>query len=163
MNRRQELARLFAENPTLTAREAAERMGISRQRIYDLNTRLQLPFRRVYTRSTRSSTPTAPRSRILTGGVEVLLSHSVVGRIAELLTAADLTARGYVVFYPIYTRALCDLVALTRDGTALRVEVRCGRRAESGVVKFTKKDTKACDVYAVVLIGEPVHYDPPLP
>ncbi len=165
MTRVDELRKLMQDEPNLTADEAATRMGVSRQRVYQLRDRAGVTFRRVYARPYAprdTHNKRGPESRVITGGVSHPVSASVAGKIGEMLVAADLMARGYVVFFPLYTRALCDLVALDSRGKALRVEVRCGHKKQSGAVSFTRKSVKDSDIYAVVMTGEPVHYDPPL-
>lgn len=99
---------------------------------------------------------------VITGGVAVKVSRTVTGTIGELLAAADLSARGYVVFFPLVRTAICDLLAMKRDGLVLRIEVRTGHRSGKRIL-FAKKTNSPAEHYAVVVTGEPITYVPPLP
>lgn len=102
-----------------------------------------------------------PKSRVIPAGGGVQISHSATGSVSELLVAADLMARGWSVFFPLY-RARSDLIATSSDGqTVKRFEVRSGKR-KGEVLVYNRKPTDAQDHYAVVMAGEPVVYVPPL-
>ena len=93
------------------------------------------------------------------------------GQIAEFIVIADLLARGYISFYPFNRGAPFDLVAVSRKmGLVLIMEVRTGKRNDSGSLIFRKNETQSTtlkktftpDHYAVVCFGEPVIYVPEL-
>jgi hypothetical protein len=89
------------------------------------------------------------------------LCTSAVGSVSELLVAADLTARGWSVFFPLF-RARCDLIACSWDaGIVRRFEVRSGKR-RNGTAGFQKTSNDVCDHYAIVISGEPIIYEPEL-
>lgn len=102
-----------------------------------------------------------PKARVVPSAHARPISHSMVGSVSELLVAADLMARGWSVFFPLY-RARADLIATSKDGRkVLRFEVRSARRVEGKVV-FGRKPTDECDHYALALADEPVLYEPEL-
>jgi hypothetical protein len=106
------------------------------------------------------------RPRVRTGGVDVPVSAVTAGTISELLVAADLMARGYVVYFPLMKRtAHVDLIATPSnpDRLPLRIEVRSGTIGARGQVRYAKKADSRADHHAVVMTGEPVHYKPELP
>lgn len=145
----------------LSCAEAAREIGISRQRVHQLAKSIGVTFpdkRRL----PRQFAAPAPKSRVITGGVETLINHTVAGTICELLTAADLMARGYQVFLPVIASKGHDIIA-SKDGRLITVEVRAAsRRADCGL-SFGKKPDCMSDHYALVVTGEPVIYEPPLP
>lgn len=159
---RDRIREIRARDPHASAQEIADEVGVSRQRIYQLLNELGLRTRTVYTRP-RSGRTSEPVAR--TGGVQGKISTLVAGTIGELLVAADLLARGYVAFGPIGPHTAChDLIAVHRKTHEVRtIEVRFGRRLRSGAASCGRKPTDCSDHYAIVITGEPVVYDPPLP
>lgn len=106
---------------------------------------------------------TIPASRILTSVQAAPLNHTVAGTIAELIVAADLTARGWDVFWPFVRNTRFDILACHPHGEIVRrIEVRAGQRRK-GVVTFNRKNGALFDHYAIVVAGEPVIYRPELP
>ena len=156
---------MVRNQPELTMSDIARVLDISRERVRQIVAGEGLTVRRghkgIGERTPRPPGP--PMSRVQTGGVAVPISHTVAGTIGELMAAADLTARGFVVFFPLVRTAQCDLVALDREGNVQRIEVRCGHRGQKGRVVYSQKDRSRTDRYAIVITGEPIVYDPPLP
>lgn len=151
------IRQLLEADPTLTAAQIAEEVGISKSRVYQIATRARLGI----ARAPRPVSPPQSRLQPLVAGGSI--NHTVAGTISELLAAADLMARGWHVFFPLVRNTKIDLIASSRDGERLiRVEVRSGKRVGERA-QYLKKDGAACDHYAIVMVGEPVEYDPPLP
>lgn len=139
-------------------------MGVSRQRIHMVASRAGIQFPYNYNRqASRRGLATEAKSAIATGSaVPVPLTHQTVGRVAELIVAADMTTRGYTVFQPLNYRSRCDLVAMDPTGqNVLRIQVRSGQR-RGGHVGFSRKNRECADHFAVVVVGEPIFYDPPI-
>ena len=145
----------------LSGSEAAREIGISRQRVNQVAKKHGISFadKRFLPRERPVS---APKVRVITGGVETPINHSVAGTICELLVAADLMARGWQVFMPIIASKGHDVIATKRE-RILTFEVRSASRNTAGNPVFAKKADCASDVYALVITGEPVIYDPLLP
>ena len=150
---RERVRELVAAGPTLNLSGIAERLGVSRERVRQIVTQESL----VVAKGVVGYRPRPKReSQPETG----YLCETAKGTVGELLVAADLTARGLVVFFPLVRTAECDLVALARRGKPERIEVRCAKR-RGGVVRFSKPDTAGYDRLAIVVPGEPVRYEPP--
>jgi len=161
MSTRDKIAEIRAKDPEARASDISRALGISRERVRQhlvglgLTTKTYGPRRRV-----------APTPRVQTGGVMIGVTYTAAGTVSELLVAADLTARGYTVYSPICRhRAHADLIALLIAGEQqpILIEVRSGKRSQSGAVIYAKKNNTRCNHYGVVVTGEPVIYDPPLP
>jgi hypothetical protein len=156
MTVREQIIEAFNSGETPTVNEIVEATGVSRQRVYQLLAKLGLsprpePKRRAGIR---------PKSRISVMGPTAGISHSAAGTISELIVAADLTTRGWTIFFPLVRTAKCDLIALSSDGQrSRRIEVRSGRRI-GGSLSYNKKPSDTCDHYAVVLPGEETVYLP---
>jgi hypothetical protein len=91
-------------------------------------------------------------------------SSSTTGAVSELVVCVDLMRRGYEVFRAVSPDASCDLIAV-QGSVSLRVEVRTGRRFIDGRLDYPrmKRDIGRQDIYAVVIGGLDVEYDPDLP
>jgi hypothetical protein len=87
--------------------------------------------------------------------------------VSELLAAADLLARGYTVYAPLNRHAgHADLIALPRGGGdgPITLEVRSGHRnPNTGTTTWNRFPRNNADHYAVVVTGEVVVYEPPIP
>lgn len=83
------------------------------------------------------------------------LSTATIGAMNELLVAADLMKRGFDVFRALSPSCSCDL-AVVKDGTLLRIEVRTGWRNKDGkLFKHSKKHYKEkYDVKAIFIKWE---------
>lgn len=158
---RDALAALVTVDPEISAAEAARQLGVSRERVRQLSDALGITLKKY--RRPLSAGRRAPEPVVLTGGVPAKISCTAAGAIGELLAAADLTARGWTVFYPLTRIATCDLVAVDVEGRVERVEVRCGKRTASGHLQWSRPDRSRSDRVALVITGEPVQYEPPYP
>lgn len=167
---REAVAALRNADPHLKAAEIAARLGITRQRVYQHLTALGMPTRALpRSGETRRRCPENGMNAVpplRTGGVPVKMRTIVAGMVGELLAAADLMARGWVVYAPVGRYGYhADLIATPpKEGwRPVTFEVRPGARKADGRIVF--KQTTGCkaDHYAVVLTGEPVLYVPPLP
>ncbi len=99
------------------------------------------------------STGTLPKLKV---------APSTRGAISELIVAADLMARGFHVFRALSPSCPCDL-AVIKDGTLVRIEVRTGDVTKAGTVFYSTKpsDIGRHDVMAVVL-NDRIIYKPEL-
>lgn len=154
---RDKLKKLIAKNPKITAREAAEHLGVSRQRLYQI----------LKTEGVILARPTTILSRPVEIAKEKLSKHEglppyVVGEMNELLVAIDLLKLGYDVYRSITGRGLCDLVAVHRvNGSATRIEVKTAYNVK-GRVLSSKGAQNKFDVLARVFWDGEIQYDPPL-
>lgn len=137
----------------MTASQIARELGVSRQRISQI-TRL----RGIKTQRGFHSAPPLPK--IKTGGVNIEINRTAAGSICELLVAADLTARGFLVYMPIKWSRGFDLIAM-RDGKPTTVEVKSGNRRGKSIC-YSRSTGHNPDVFAIVITGEPVVYEPPI-
>lgn len=151
-----------------TVREIAEELGVTRQRISFIGrsqgiriAHKRFPARDVVapdtTKGCGSGTP-----RLLTGGAPIRRSTFAVGAVSELLVAADLIARGWTVFMPIYRSRGHDILA-SRDRSIISIEVRSAYRNAFGKLIFSKRPEDCSDYYGIVVTGEAVIYEPELP
>lgn len=143
-----------------SAREIAQELGISRQRVYQIadqdgvslpSASTAHPFRR----------GTIPKPRVITGGIEQPINHTTAGTISELLAAADLLARGWHVYMPVVRARGHDLIAV-QDEKVVTVEVRSAKRNAEGNLVYNRSARDRSQAYALVLTGEPVHFRPPV-
>lgn len=152
---------LIAKGKTL--HEIAVALGISYSRSYQFAKAngIPLPKRRYGPHPSRNRPAPPSKPRLLTGGVPVQVSSAVVGKVSEVLVAADLMARGWHVYLPLVHRNGHDVIA-TSDGRIITVEVRSAYRTQTGNISFTR--TRGCKSshYALVVTGEPVLYEPEL-
>jgi Holliday junction resolvase-like predicted endonuclease len=97
-------------------------------------------------------------------GVAVPPNTTIGGQIAELLAAAELLERGWLVYAPI-TRASRGHDLIACKGThVLTVEVRRAHRGEDGRLVGNSENRKmpsAC--FAFVVTAEPITFIPALP
>jgi hypothetical protein len=143
--------------------EAARDLGVSRARVHQIATRDGIEFRngrhgaqpRINPPASRSS----PNPRIKTGGPHVLLTPSMAGKVVEMIVVADLLARGWQVFLPIFSNRGHDLVAYAA-GNLITVEVRSAHRDNGGKLAYAKRPSDKSMHYALVVSGEVVHYEP---
>lgn len=148
--------------PHATTGDVASALGVSRQRVHQAAQKYGIRLRG----TRRASDPTRrkpgpPKPTAITGGVQPQLTHTVCGTISELLAAADLMTRGYRVYMPIARQRCHDLIAVSPEGKLVTIEVRSGRRCPVGNGHtYPSNRTVKSDVTAVVLVGEPVIYEP---
>lgn len=154
---RDKLRKLISRNPKITAREAAEKLGVSRQRLYQI----------LKTEGIVLARPTTILSRPVEKVKEKFSKHEglppyVVGEMNELLVAIDLLKLGYDVYRSITGRGLCDLVAVHRvHGNAVRIEVKTAYNVKGKVLASRGAQNKF-DVLARVFWNGEIQYDPPL-
>jgi len=159
---REIIVAMMENNPHATLREISEKAGVTRQRVSQIIKTLKLRPPKSGGSEFRLKPPKKwPLPRVQINGPTSKPTNTVMGTISELLVAADLMARGSGVFFPLVRTLKCDLIAMSKDGKTLRrVEVRSGRRMPSGSIWYSKRDTDEADIYAVVIVGEPVVYIP---
>lgn len=165
---RDRVAQILLDRPNATYTEIAAEVGITRQRAHQIVKMIENPK------------PSAPRfigkrrgphkKQVVRGAIPLHendrahISTSSSGTISELITAANLMARGWFVFHPILRTSRCDLIALSRSGkTMLRIEVRTGRKTAPGDAAYAASASDIIDHHAVVVAGEEVHFYPRLP
>lgn len=96
-------------------------------------------------------------------GVRMPLSTATVGAMHELMVAADLMRRGFVVFRAMSPSAPADLAAL-HNGGFLLIEVTTGYRNLNGQVMYPKKPIHyKFDIVAAVERTGVITYFPDLP
>jgi hypothetical protein len=144
----------------MPASAIASALGVSRQRVYQAAKQNGIALPKYH--YAERATPRPPRPRVITGGVETTVSHATAGTVSELLVAADMLARGWLVYMPVMHSRGHDLIA-TRNGALVTVEVRSAHRSATGSLVFAKKPEETSTHYALVVTGEPVHYKPDLP
>lgn len=145
------VVRLVEADPSITVSALQQATGVSRQRVHQILRAKGL---------TAAPNPAVPRIEPRSGSMENICT-SAVGSVSELLVAADLVARGWSVFFPLF-RARCDLIASSWDaGVVRRFEVRSGKR-RNGTAAYQKTSNDVCDYYAIVISGEPITYEPEL-
>jgi hypothetical protein len=150
---------LAAQGMSISA--IAGRLKYTRQHISALCKRFDIPHvrgeRKYEWRKPREPKPTV----LATAGLTVPPSKHLRGAVAEILVAADLLARGYLVY-----RAVCGVrghdVIATNGSAILTFEVRTARRRMDGKVVYSRTNNCGSSHHAIVLPGEPILYEPPL-
>lgn len=151
---RVKLAELAAANPLWNLSDLARALGVSRERVRQLANDLGLGV-------PRGVTGYKPRAKRPVARAVGYLCETAKGTAGELLVAADLTTRGFAVFFPLVRTTRCDLIAMDGQGNLERIEVRCGRR-RGGSLRVNRPTRKHFDRLAVVVAGEPIAYEPPI-
>lgn len=152
---------LVAENPAISCSEVAQKLGLTRQRISSVCKDGGIVLAPAYPARDRRG---VGYPRVITGGIQTMLNHTVGGTISELLVAADLMARGYKPYTPLVRQRSHDIIAITPCGELLTFEVKSGKRRDDGngyTFAAAPRDAQS-DHYAVVITGEPVIYKPEL-
>jgi len=144
------------------ASDIAMELEVSRQRVSQILRKAGVKARPAYHMMGRRPQPAPPTPRVITGGVSVPITHAAAGTVSELLVAADLLARGWNAFLPVLRNRGHDVIACKGDAV-VTIEVRSGRLKPSGAPAFSKKADCISQCYAVVMTGQPVLYEPPLP
>lgn len=78
------------------------------------------------------------------------LPSGTVGAISELLVAEWLMKKGYDVYRALSPASKSDL-AISKNGTFAKVEVKTGYKGETGRITFPQKPTEDAHIFAVVL------------
>lgn len=152
---------LVAENPAISCSEIAEKLGLTRQRISQVCKSGGIVLESAYPARDRRG---MGYPRVITGGIQSMINHTVGGTISELLVAADLMARGYKPYTPLVRQRSHDIIAVAPCGEILTFEVKSGKRRDNGngyTFASAPRDVHS-DHYAVVITGEPVIYKPEL-
>ena len=102
------------------------------------------------------------RARINTNAPAFRISPAMCGRISEMMTAADLMARGWDVYMPLNISKGHDIIACMGD-RIVTIEVKSGSRNQSGALYYNKHPNDVSAYMAIVVVGEPVVYKPELP
>ena len=146
----------------LAQSEAADRLGISRTRIGQIAKFHGIEFKdgRKFSGARRAPRKTA--APLSVAGIVTTTSTKVAGKAAEYLVVADLLARGWQVYIPVFSSRGYDVIACAQ-GNTLNIEVRVGRRSENGRIAFRKSPGDKCTHYAITLPNEPVTYFPSIP
>lgn len=149
-------------NEHLTPVEIASRLGISRQRVYQILSDEgtdYLTLNKGHRRLRRIS-----RNLARSLGPEVAyVNRNTKGSISELLAAADLLALGWHPYVPLLRNNGYDIVA-TKNDKIITIEVRSGRRREDATIATCRKKAAfPAHHFAFVMSDEPVVYEPPLP
>lgn len=141
----------------LSVTELAERIGVSRQRVSQLATRMGLKLPR------KAAAPGALRQWTNQwGGARKLTSH-FIGAAAEMAASADLMRRGFPVYRALSFVSAADLV-VDIDGRLQRVQVRAARRRQNGALAYGQPaKPERHDILALVLPDGQVTYKPDLP
>jgi hypothetical protein len=154
---RERLKALHRAEPHLNQSELADRLHVTRQRVQQLAKSLEL---------TLDTGPRGPGGRKVKEAdpkprEPMAVPPGTTPAVAVLLTAADLTARGFTVFVPLTPTASCDLVAIDRNDRVERVVVRKARRAgEEFRYDEPMPDRSRSDRRAMILTDEPIRYEP---
>lgn len=150
------VARLAAEG--FTATEIAEKLGISRQRVYKIASRDRIIFA---LRSRMASSGAQVRAPMMATGI-IASGTVIAGTIAELLVAADLLTKGWNVYAPLVRNKGHDLIVYC-GGKVLTIEVRSAYRSQNGKLVGNRMDRKdKSSHFAFVITGEPIVYEPEL-
>lgn len=145
------------KHPRATARQMAERFGVSRQAVHQALARVGLrPYPAVVASVGEYVSP-PPR-------FGAPLCSNVAGALAEMLVCVDLMKRGLDVYRSISPSGRCDVVAICRDSGAVnRIEVKCGTRNQAGKVTCQVGKHNSFDTLAMVVGDGEIVYEPPLP
>jgi hypothetical protein len=159
------LSAALKADPSLTARDLAERFGISKQRVHQALASAEVKA---------AQAPRGPRRPAGEGsrchapawtnglGSPGKLPTSVIGAALEMLVAADLMKRGAYVYRALSHTCPADMIAWMGE-RLIRVEVRAGRRDAAGRLSYSPPDASRYDVLAVVDPDGLIVYKPDLP
>lgn len=84
---------------------------------------------------------------------------ATVGAVAELRVCADLLAKGFHVFRAVSPACPCDLVAISKKGSLIRIEVRTAHE-RSGRLHYSKPDAEKSDLLALVTAEQIIYKSP---
>ena len=133
-----------AENPSITASELAEKVGLTRQRVSQLIKDMKLP-------------PRLSRSKSI--GKMGLVNTQSKNLVAELAVLQDLIERGYSVYRPITMgNDEIDIIAGRSNGSLITIDVKPDRiPGKSRIDEDTECDCVA-SVSSIARVGEPISY-----
>ncbi|KQO78140.1 hypothetical protein ASF36_13990 [Methylobacterium sp. Leaf90] len=162
MSARDRILAALAADPKLTARDLAERLEISKQRVHQILRDAGMKA----APSIRGRRPitTARHAEGRMNGLGSLgrLAPSFVGAAQELVVCVDLMRRGAHVYRAMSHASPADLIAAIGD-RLLRIEVRSGRRNTEGRLSYSQPQAGRYDVLAVVEPDGAVTYKPEWP
>lgn len=131
----------------LSPAEIGKRLGISRQRVYQLLADEAITLNR---RPPRQKTSHADH-----------LDRHTRGAVSELAVAVNLLELGWDPYVPLIKGY--DIIAV-KNSKILTIEVRRTRRRRDGAIITSKYEaSQPADHVAFVIIGEPIIYEPALP
>lgn len=146
---------LLKAEPEISQTQAAQRLGVSRQRISQLCKELGLKMKR----GVRPWKPPLLGTGLNHFGYERQRRNpSFIGGASELTVAADLLRRGIPVYRSLTHVGAFDLIA-DYDGTLVRVEVRSAKRKPDGRLIFVRPEPRY-DVLALVTQEAEIIYRP---
>ena len=170
---------IVASGENLTAREVAERIGISKQRVSQICKLIGAKLRdgRSGFRPTRVKVSSMAGTDLarhvgnrfdpVTGkwlnryGSATKMNAHFIGGASEMQVVADLLRQGIPVYRAVTFVSAADLV-IDFDGRLLRVEVKSGRRNANGSVGHVAAPNNMFDVMAVALPDGEIVYRPSL-
>lgn len=144
MKKAEQILKLRAENPNLSASEIAKQVNLSRARVGQILADLKLPTRVKISRS-------EAKSPYRYG---VYIPPHTIGALCELEVSVDILKKGGHVFRSISPHAPCDLVVMF-DGRLVTIEVRASTNGAA-----TRSGTHDC--LALVEKDGRIIYSPPL-
>ena len=98
------------------------------------------------------------RKSAFTGGERRGVHRLTSAAISQALVTTDLMWRGYGVYKAQSTAYPADLVAISDEGSTLRIKVKTVRRRADGSINLPSRQP-GVDVLALVIDGE-IHYEP---
>ncbi len=145
-----------------TPREIGDRLGISRQRVYQILEDEGVDYLPLQQQHRLRQTISRNLSRSL-GPAVVHVDRNTRGAISELLVAADLMALGWKPYVPLVRNHGHDLIA-TKLSTIITIEVRSAlRRNDASISASLYTPGRRADHFAFVMPDEPIVYKPALP
>ena len=147
---------ILEREPNIKAEEIAKEVGVSTQSVYQHIRNHKLP----YIKKTGWVSAGRTEWKGQFGHGKKLTSH-FIGGTAEMYACADLLRRGIPVYRAITFLSAADLV-VEMGGDLYRVEVKSGRRNQSGVLHFGAPTVGKFDILAIVDPDGVVEYRPPI-
>ncbi len=145
-----------------TPREIGDRLGISRQRVYQILVDEGIEYLPLQQQHRLRQSISRNLARSL-GPAASHVDRNTRGAISELLVAADLLALGWKPYVPLFRNHGHDLIA-TKNAMIISVEVRSAlRRKDASISASLYTPGRRADHFAFVLPDEPVIYKPALP
>lgn len=138
------LAELLRANPSITGQEAADLLGVSRQRVQQIVKKFGFAISDGRTKSAIKAVRYAAYPEAYD---KVPKTH--VGGANELLVAAYLLARGIPTYRSLTVSSRCDLIADIR-GKFVGIEVKTAYKTASGHLNHGFIDKTRYDVLALV-------------
>lgn len=145
-----------------TPNEIGKRLGISRQRVYQILDDEGVEYLPLTQEHRRRRVISRNLSKYL-GPSSASVDRPTRGAISELLVAADLLSLGWKPYVPLFRNHGHDLIASKRSAL-ITLEVRSAlRRRDASISASLFTRGRQVNHFAFVLPGEPVIYTPDLP